>query len=488
MTRKRKTKPISIGEPEQRFLKTLLAVALGAVISTGTPVRAQVPSGAVEVWPSDALATIQAAVDDGGVVYFHPGTYNWTGILNVNNSVELTGPKPTGDFDTKTGIDNRVWQTKITKSPTGIWDTMDSILKINCPGKTENVIISNLNTECLSLGMCILLQGGGDSVKIANCRIKTVDDGFGFVAWQAGDVSVVIEDCYLEAGTAGFLHLDGTAPDTDCIVFGMSRNATIEIKNNIAVNHCDTKDTSTAVEVAWNQNPNTQVTISNNWLKSSGEGVAVIYYDSACPIGTFNHNTVIGNNHFAHYKNRGSGGTIENNRFECGDSAMVSLYFLNSSGVTVQRNTFVGNVLTAGVGLYGDSSNNVFIANDTSELNADTAQILIEAGCHDNLFTQNIIGSLGSGASAGVQCSGDSNYFIRNDYTQSGIFGLTAGAIPCIWLANSYDPETGDLVDEPENNLILEADDLPPGTTITEQVLDDPHEQTGTSTNIIIGY
>ncbi len=488
MTKKRKTRTIRIGEPETHFFRIVLAVALGVVITSGTPLRAQVPPGATEVRPTDALASIQAAVNGGGVVYFHPGTYSWTGILNVNNSVELTGPKPTGDFNTKTGTDNRVWDAKITKSPTGIWDTMDSIIKINCPGNTENVIISNLNTECLSLGMCILLQGGGNSLKIANCRIKTVDDGYGFVTWQAGDVSVIIEDCYLEAGTKGFLYPDGTPPNTDCIVFGMSKHASIEVKNNIAVNHCDIANTSTVVEVAWNQDPNTHVMISNNWLKSSGIGVDVFYYDSACSVGTVSHNTMVGNMHFAHYENSGSGGTIQNNRFHCSGSGIASLYTKDSADVTVQGNTFIGSVLTAGIMLDGYSSGYVFVENDLSGLSTGTAPILVQYGCQDNLFTRNIIGSLGSGASAGIQCFGDNNYFIRNDYTQSDILGLAAGTIPCVWLANSYDPDTGDLVAEPENNLVFEADGLPSGTTTAEQILDDPRELTGTSTNIVVGH
>ncbi len=488
MTKKRKNRPIRISAPETHFLRIVLAVALGVVITSGTPVRAQIPPGATEVWPTDSLATIQTAVDGGGVVYFHPGIYTWTGILNVSNSVELTGPKPAGDFNTEIGTDNRVWDVKITKSPTGIWDTMDSIIKINCPGNIENVIISNLDTECLSLGMCMLLQGGGNSAKITNCRIKTVDDGFGFVSWQAGDVSEVIENCYFEAGTTGFLYPDGTAPDTDCIVFGMSRHASIEVKNNIAVNHCDIANTSTAVEVAWNQDPNTQVTISNNWLKSSGIGVAVFYYDSVCSVGTVSHNTMVGNMHFAHYENSGSGGTIESNRFQCSGGGIASFYTKDSADVTVQGNTFTVSVLTAGIMLDGYSSGYVFAGNDLSGLNSGKAQILVQNGCQDNLFTRNVIGLLGPEASAGIQCMGDNNDFVRNDYTQSGIPGLTAGTIPCVYLASSYDPDTGDLIAEPENNLVFETDGLPLGTTLTEQVLDDPHELTGNTTNIVVGH
>ncbi len=488
MIKKKRTTPISISVPERRFLNVILLVSLAAAVTIGTPVKAQVPPGAIEVRPTDTLATIQAAVNNGGVVYFHPGAYSWTGILNINNSVELTGPKPTGDFNTKTGTDNRVWQAKITKSPTGIWDTMDSIIKINCPGKAGNVIISNLDIECVSLGICILLQGGGETVKITNCRIKTVDDGYGFVSWQAGEVSVVIEDCHLEAGTSGFLYPDGAAPDTDCIIFGMSRHETIEVKNNIAVNHCDTTNTSTAVEVSWNQDPKTQVTISNNWLKSSGIGVAVFYYDSTCSVGTISHNTMVGNMHFAHYENSGSGGTIESNRFQCSGGGIASLYLKDSGDVTVQGNTFTGRVLTAGIMFDGQSSGYVFAGNDLSGLTAGTAQILLQHGCQDNLFTRNVIGLLGPEASAGIHCSGDNNDFVRNDYTQSGIPGLTAGGIPCVWLANSYDPDTGALIAEPKNNLVFEPEGLPAGTTIKEQILDDPCELTGTTTNTVVGH
>ena len=103
------------------------------------------------------------------------------------------------------------------------------------------------------------------------------------------------------------------------------------------------------------------------------------------------------------------------------------------------------------------------------------------------LFRKNTIGPLGDGAIAGITCGGSSNDFIRNDYTQSGIPGLTAGSIPCVWLMNSYDPDTGDVIAEPENNLVFEPDGFPPGTTAADQVLDDPRECTGTTTNTVIG-
>jgi hypothetical protein len=41
---------------------------------------------------------------------------------------------------------------------------------------------------------------------------------------------------------------------------------------------------------------------------------------------------------------------------------------------------------------------------------------------------------------------------------------------------------------EPENNLVFETDGLPSGTTIAEQVLDDPCKLTGTTTNMVVGH
>jgi len=485
MFKKRKITSVVVRKPKPKFLKGVLAAAVGISIVVCAPVRGQVPPGASEVWPTNTLETIQATVDGGGVVYFHPGTYNWTGILNVNNSVELTGPKPVGDFNTGTGTDNRIWEAKITKTPPGtdVWDPTDPIIQITCPSNTENVIISNLEIECLSMGMCILLEGGGDSIKITKCRIKTVDDGYGIIAWEAGDVSVVVEDCYIEAGTAGFLKPDGTPPNTDCIAFGMSNFSTIEVRNNIAINNCDTLDVSVAVELVWHQEPNTQVTISNNWLKSSGEGFTIFYYSSACPIGTVSHNTIVGHYNFLHLDNSGIGGTIKSNKFECNGGGRGSFYFSNSSDVTVQGNEFTGSVSLGGIVLIGNSSHNVFVGNNMSNLNAGAAQIVIQPGAHGNLFTRNVIGPLAPEAIGGIVCRGADNDIIRNDYVGSNIPGLGSSDLACVILGAAS-----------EGNLVFESGGLPPGTGgSTEHVLDltrEPPSQgpAGTTTNIVVGH
>jgi len=92
------------------------------------------------------------------------------------------------------------------------------------------------------------------------------------------------------------------------------------------------------------------------------------------------------------------------------------------------------------------------------------------------------------GRGSGIYCAGDNNDFIRNDYTQSGLQGLSVGGRPCVWLAVYYDVMTGDYVDDAENNLVFELDGLPPGTTAAEQVLDDPRALTGTTTNTVVGH
>ena len=115
----------------------------------------------------------------------------------------------------------------------------------------------------------------------------------------------------------------------------------------------------------------------------------------------------------------------------------------------------------------------------------DASQIAVLTGCDRNLFTRNTIGPLGEGAAAGIICGGSSNDFVRNDYTQSGIAGLTAGTVPCVWLS-PYDPDIEDLTAEPQDNLVFETL-FPEGTNAAEQVLDDPQESAGATTNVIVG-
>lgn len=162
-------------------------------------------------------------------------------------------------------------------------------------------------------------------------------------------------------------------------------------------------------------------------------------------------------------------------------------------GLLIQDNTISGKANWA---IYMDNgaSHNIVRRNNMEDFTAvpfgpyGASLISIMRDCHGNVFRDNIIGPLGPGAGVGIYCAGDNNDFIRNDYTKSGIPGLTAGGIPCVMLANTYDPATGDLVAEPENNLVFESGGLPPGTTAAEQVLDQPRELTGATTNTVVGH
>jgi hypothetical protein len=56
-------------------------------------------------------------------------------------------------------------------------------------------------------------------------------------------------------------------------------------------------------------------------------------------------------------------------------------------------------------------------------------------------------------------------------------------------LSDTYDPDTGDLIAEAENNLVHESGRFPPGTgDAKKQVLDDVRERTGTTTNRVVGH
>jgi hypothetical protein len=114
-------------------------------------------------------------------------------------------------------------------------------------------------------------------------------------------------------------------------------------------------------------------------------------------------------------------------------------------------------------------------------------QMAFGPGCRDNIIRNNVIGPLGEGASGGIKCHGDNNDFIRNDYTQSCIPGMTAGDVPCLLLGYWYDSETGDLLDEPVGNLVFEGDGFPEGTGVDDQVLDEPMTNGGSTTNTIVG-
>ena len=164
-------------------------------------------------------------------------------------------------------------------------------------------------------------------------------------------------------------------------------------------------------------------------------------------------------------------------------TGMAYGYGMPANGVLTTNNTISGRA-DFPILLGDGSSDNTFTGNDLSEITAEelgifgSNQLAVLEGCDDNLFSKNTIGPLGDGATAGVYCDGSNNDFIKNDYRQSGIQGLSASDIPCVVL--------GAMATE---NLVQESGKFPPGTGgATEQVLDLPRELTGTTTNRVIGH
>jgi parallel beta-helix repeat protein len=166
--------------------------------------------------------------------------------------------------------------------------------------------------------------------------------------------------------------------------------------------------------------------------------------------------------------------------------------FGGAHDLLVQDNTITGKA-DWGIILSSGASGNVIRRNNLQDFTATqigfngAAQIALTYGSHDNIVRANTIGPLGSGAPAAIwSWADDDNDLIRNDYTLSGIQGLAASGVPCVWLADSYDPETGELVAEPENNLVYETL-FPEGTDCADQVRDDPRERTGATRNVVVG-
>ncbi len=88
-------KAVHIAEPMGRgaFLRGVgIAAVAGAAALCGVAraARAQkAPARSIEVWPTDSYQTIQAAIDNGGTVHFHLGTY--TQLKSPTPSIPSTG-------------------------------------------------------------------------------------------------------------------------------------------------------------------------------------------------------------------------------------------------------------------------------------------------------------------------------------------------------------------------------------------------------------
>ncbi|MFC1635363.1 right-handed parallel beta-helix repeat-containing protein [Planctomycetota bacterium] len=483
----------------RQCLKSVLMVALGVVIAVGAPVRATTPIVATGD-PSTDFEAIQSALDAGGEVILRNGPggeiFNLEGI---NKSLSITANVTLRGQDDAVGNKARIRAYNSTLVPTP-WGDESLAISVNNSGGT--VELENLDIESNARRIILI----GDVFPLTSrdvCKDFTIRDCN--IVGTHGEASCI----ETWSGVTGTLYLEGNhilghwcAGDWASWFTTYMSSCQWEVYSNTLVgsNTCLAAVTSKGIKFENNrcegpviltaQATQGEIVIKNNIMIQSG------------------HNVFEGNNAaglFVSHWEGFSGGEISGNTIDMNPSEAVEitgvlaitladyLAFRGAHGLLVQDNTITGQA-DAAIWLDNGACDNIIRRNNIENFTAvrfsvnGAAQMAVAATCHDNVFRGNIIGSLGSGAFAAVACWGDNNDFIRNDYTQSNAPGLAVGGIPCVWLANSYDPDTGNLAAEPENNLVFEANCLPPGTTVAEQVLDDPRKQTGSTTNIVVGH
>jgi hypothetical protein len=463
MAKKTKDTSTSVLEFKSQFFKAVLVAVFGILIAIGAPA-----SGDMTVVgtgdPAVDLPAAQAAVDGGGTVTLKNGgdngeiAFNFgTGGITIRNEVTIQGEDVAGNM------------ARIEASGDPAFSTGNKAFYIDVGG-SDNVTIKNCHIVCTGQN-CI--SGGGlmttGTVRLEN---NVIDGEYSIWFGEYMGTPNLVTDYEIYNNTVKAANFSIAIVDAK----------SVRIENN--------ETESPYGILAANIGSNNGLIVRNNTVNASGG----YFYEAGGLTITFGLRVA----HFPGF----SGGIISGNTISI---APVSVgYPIFSAGMAYGYGTSANGVLTANNAISGQadyaillgdgSSDNIFKGNDLSGITAqkmDIAsanQIAVPAGCDKNLFTRNTIGPLGDGATAGISCGGSNNDFIRNDYTQSGIPGLTAGSIPCVWLTNSYDPDTGDVIAEPENNLVFEPDGFPPGTTVADQVLDDPRECTGTTTNTVVGH
>ncbi|MFC1634409.1 right-handed parallel beta-helix repeat-containing protein [Planctomycetota bacterium] len=478
----------------RQYFKVALIAALGVVIAVGAPARATAPIVATGD-PATDFGAIQNALDAGGEVILQNGpngeVFNLEGVeksLSITRDVTLKGQ------DDVAGNMARVVANNFTTQYVEMYDDIFTLaIEVNLPGGT--VAFDNLDMESGD-NWLVRLYDCRD-IRFTNCKIKGT---------KTGSTAVLVT---LE-GITGRGYFEGN--NIDCpwgVVDGnwfRTEFPTYEFYSNTMV--CPT-NTCIVLKAA------SRVTIENNRF----EAPSPVYLPGICGEITIKNNTVIQSGYseyppgsdvysasaiYASHLEGFRGGEISGNTIEINPSENVQMDFVPSicladfeafggaQDLLVQDNIIAGKA-DWGIFLYNGASGNVIRRNNLENFTAvqftlnGAGQIGLGLGCHDNTVRGNIVGPLGTGALAAIWCSGDDNNdFIRNDYTRSGIQGLAAGGKPCVWLANVYDAETSDLVSAPENNLVFETL-FPTGTDAVAQVLDDPRELTGTTTNIVVG-
>jgi hypothetical protein len=482
----RRTRPKST----RQFLEEMLTIALGILVAGGVPARAGTSIVATGD-PATDFGAIQDALDSGGEVILQNGpsgeVFNLEGVeksLSITCDVILKG------LDDTNGNMARVIANNFRTVPTPYGD-VSVAMEVNVPGGT--VELDNLDIETGAFWL-IRLYTCKDS-RLTNCKIKDVGSvgTTAFVTYEGLTGTGYFEDNRISCAW-GIVDLNWSrtifpsyefhsntiiCPTDTCIALQAAKSVMIE--NNRF-------ESPSSLYLAGVQG---EITIKNNTVIQSG------YQEY--PPGSGQYNT------YAISTSQGqgfSGGEISGNTIDMNPSEDVQLQwvpaicladfevFVGARGLLVQDNTIMGSG-SFSIFVGHDSSNNIIRRNDFTGFTAvqhgpyGPCHICVGPYCHDNVCRDNIIGPVGPGEeAAGIWCAGDNNDFIRNDYTQSGIPGLTAGNIPCVRLTTYHDLATGDFLGQAENNLVFELDSLPPGTGAAEQVLD----ETSNTTNTIVGH
>jgi hypothetical protein len=484
--RTKRTRPTS----RRQSFQGVLTIALGILVAVGVPARADALIVATGD-PTTDFGAIQDALDSGGEVILQNGpsgkVFNLEGIeksLSITRDVTLKG------LDDAAGNMARVIANNFRMVPTPYGDVSVAI-EVNEPGGTME--LDNLDIES-GVFWLIRLYACKD-FKLTDSKIKDVG--------AVGTTAFVTYE-----GITGVGYFEGNTINCASGIFdtNWSRGEfpAYEFYSNtmICVNsHCISLNAVGRVRVENNtfEAPNPlyfpglcgEIIIKDNNVIQSG-------HQEAPPGSGINLASCIYASHSQGYR----GGEISGNSFAMNPSTDVPLYwvpticladfevFVGANELLVQDNTVTGSG-SFSIFVGHNSSDNIIRRNDFAGFTAiqhgpyGPSQIALAPECRDNVCRDNIMGPVGPGEeAAGIWCAGDNNDFIRNDYTQSGIPGLTTGDIPCVRLTNYHDLATGDFLGEAENNLVFELAGLPPGTGAAEQVFDG----TGNTTNAIVGH
>jgi len=480
----------------RRFLKCVLAAATGVLIAVGVPVQGQTETAVNAAdYTSHIVAqfdAVQNAVDNFDIVTLK-GTFDFPPAcgraLTITRSVTLRGENDAEGNRANIMANNN-------NKPAVFIDSPGSTVEL------DNLHIESASERIIHVGA--IWAAPWDACKdltVTNCEILGTSSGCAAI----GTFGSVTGTIYLEGN-----HITGSWCAGDWIWWvGPSSNCKWEVYSNNLV----------ATQMCLDAIASKGVRIEDNICEGPGilhcpatEGEIVVRDNVMLQSGHF----VFGGNNIASgmivsHGDGFSGGLISGNTVVMEptenlnwspDAAGIPAIWLGDAfagkgahRLLVQDNTTTGKADFA-IALTHNASDNIVRHNNLKGFTATkhsifgATQILLDSGCENNVFRDNIIGPLGNGALAGIWCAGDNNDFVRNDYMQSGISGLTAAGIPCVLLANQVNPATGEVLDAPENNLVFEPGGFPPGATTaaTEQVLDEPRELTGTTTNIVVGH